>query len=61
MNETPRKEEETGGTLQPKDPLRSPDEEAEEGGLAAQNEAEEKETGIEDEDIEGDEDEDTRQ
>jgi hypothetical protein len=60
MTETPRKDDETGGTAQPQEPLRSTDEESEEG-LAAQNENEDEEIDLEDEEDEADEDEDTRQ
>jgi hypothetical protein len=60
MNETPRNEEEIGGTVQPNEPLRSPEEQSDEG-LTAQPETEEDETEVEGEEADEDEDEDKRQ
>lgn len=60
MNEAPRNEEETGGTAQPRDPLRSTDEERDENELAAQGENDEDEEEIDSEE-DTDEDEDPRE
>jgi hypothetical protein len=63
VNETPRRNEESEGTVQPTDPLRRDDEELEGTGVEAQGDTDEDE--MEDEEIEGeagpDEDEDSRQ